>query len=135
MGFAKIRGPLTSRIGQQVRFGAPKYPIGAKPEVGVVVDEVWADTTVNCSPVRPARSSSDWGDYSFFAQLIRWQKDPAEHSIRLGYYRRRPDEDHWEFAGQMTINSDWRTIKRLLENTLEKHWWFADDPQNPNAVT
>jgi hypothetical protein len=69
----------------------------------------------------------DWGDYSFASQLIRW--DSGEHSIRLAYYRRRTGENHWEFASQMTVNSDPATIKLLLERTLAQAAWFASPPQ------
>jgi len=135
MGFAKIHGHLTTRIGEEVHFSAPKYPANAKLEVGTIIDEVWADQSLNCSPPQALKEGNDWGDYSFFAQLIRWKKEPVEFSIRLGYYRSRPTEDFWEFAGQMTICADWHHIKTLLDSTLAKSWWFADNPQKPNAAS
>lgn len=132
MGFAKINGILTSRIGCKVRFGAPKdvEKKGGKPGYGTIVDEVWADPKINTSPPRVANSNGDWGDYSFCAQLIKWAE--KEYSIRLAYYRRRAGENHWEYASQMTVNSDWLTIKKLLDVTLSKNGWFKDDADYPN---
>jgi hypothetical protein len=126
MGFARIRGKLTSRIGTRVRFGAPRdvAAIGGAAGLGTVVDEVWAVPEINDAPSRPAGDPNDWGDYSFCAQLIKWES--GEHSIRLAYYRRRAGEDHWEYASQTTVNSDVRTIKVLLERTLARQDWFAD---------
>jgi len=129
MGFAKIKGNLTSRIGARVTFGTPK-DVGAKggtPGYGTIIDEVWATPEVNTSPPRQAGSKDDWGDYSFCAQLIKWTD--SSYSIRLAYYRRRAGQDWWEFASQMTVNSDWRTIKALLERTLAKTGWFSDNPE------
>jgi hypothetical protein len=128
MGFAKIKGNLTSRIGAQVRFGTPK-DVGAKggsAGFGTIVDEVWATPEINTSLARKPEKKNDWGDYSFCAQLIKWGE--ADFSIRLAYYRRRVEEDWWEFASQMTVNSDWRTIKALLERTLARTGWFSDTP-------
>jgi len=128
VGFAKIKGKLTSRIGAPVRFGTPK-DVGAKggtPGFGRIVDEVWATPERNTSPERKPENKDDWGDYSLCAQLIKWGEN--NHSIRLAYYRRRAGEDWWEFAAQMTVNSDWRTIKALLERTLAKTGWFSDSP-------
>lgn len=132
MGFAKIKGNLTSRIGCQVRFGAPKdvEEKGGKPGYGIIVDEVWADPSVNVMPPRKASNDGDWGDYSFCGQLIKWGE--ADYSIRLAYYRRRAGQDHWEYASQMTVNSDWVTIKKLLEFTLSKEGWFKDDAEYPD---
>ena len=131
MGFAKIKGQLTSRIGCRVRFGAPRdvEAKGGLAGYGEIVDEVWADSKINISPSRKPESDHDWGDYSFCAQMIKW--GAGEYTIRLAYYRRRAGEDHWEFASQMTVNSDWRTIKKLLESTLAKKQWFKDDPDYP----
>ncbi len=132
MGFAKIKGHLTSRIGCRVRFGAPKdvEVKGGSAGYGVIVDEVWADPEINLSSPRVPEHNGDWGDYSFCAQLIKW--DGEEYTIRLAYYRRRASEDFWEFASQTTVNSDWRTIKVLIERTLTKTEWFRDDPEYPN---
>jgi hypothetical protein len=129
MGFAKIHGELTSRIGQPVRFGAPRdvSQRGGGGAEGAIIDEVWADPATNKLPRRAPRSKQDWGDYSFCSQLIRW--DDGNHSIRLGYYRRRAGEDWWEFASQTTVVSEWDTIKALLEATLAKKNWFVDSPQ------
>jgi len=118
MSFSKIQGSLTSRVGRRVRFGAPRdvQSRGGPAGYGTIVAEVWADPSVNDLPPRPMDDPHDWGDYSFASQLIRW--DSGEHSIRLAYYRRRTGENHWEFASQMTVNSDPATIKLLLERTL-----------------
>lgn len=132
MGFAKIHGKLTSRVGSKVKFKAPLDVMkvgGANKRArndGRIIDEVWADPDVNGSPARAREHPGDWGDYSFCAQLIRWED--GRHTIRLAYYRRRAGEDHWEFASQMTVNSEWRTIKALLEATLAKPGWFSDTP-------
>ena len=122
------KGQLTSRVGRRVWFNAPKdvAAAGGGGSAGTVVDEVWADPEINRSPSREANPAADWGDYSFYAQLIKW--DSGEHSIRLAYYRRRVGESHWRFGSQMTVNSEWTTIKQLLERTLAKDDWFRDDP-------
>lgn len=131
MGFSKIKGELTSRIGRPVRFGVPGdvAKVGGAPGHGLIIDEVWADHSVNRMPPRARESDNDWGDYSFCAQLIKWGDN--DYTIRLAYYRRRPGEDHWEFASQTTINSYWPTIKALLERTLAKKHWFSDNPESP----
>ncbi len=131
MGFAKIKGHLTSRIGCSVRFSAPKDVElkGGGAGYGLIVDEIWADPDINVAPPRAAEHDGDWGDYSFCAQLIKWDGD--EYTIRLAYYRRRAGEDFWEFASQTTVNSDWQTAKALLERTLSKTEWFNDNPQYP----
>ena len=124
MGFAKIKGKLTSRIGTPVRFGVPK-DVGQKGGTvrhGTIVDEVWADPELNTSPPRQSTGVNDWGDYSFCAQLIQW--DGGAQLIRLAYYRRRASQDHWEFASQMTVTAKSRTIKSLMEKTLAKTNWF-----------
>jgi len=128
MGFSKIKGKLTSRIGASVNYKAPSDVAkkGGSSASGTIVDEVWADPKINDSPPRKRSSKDDWGDYSFCAQLIKWSD--GQHSIRLAYYRRRAGEDWWEYASQMTVDSSWRTIKLLLENTLAKHNWFTDNP-------
>jgi hypothetical protein len=130
MGFAKIQGNLTSRIGCRVRFGAPRdvHRAGGNPGYGTIIDEVWAYPEVNDASARASEGAHDWGDYSFCSQLIRW--DDGADSIRLAYYRRRAGEDHWEFASQMTVNSDPPTIKVLLERTLAKQKWFTDTPNS-----
>jgi hypothetical protein len=120
MGFSKIKGPLTSRVGQSVRFGSPK-DVGTDASFGKIIDEVWEDPEVNVSP-RRRRTKGDWGDYSFCAQLIEWAT--GERQIRLAYYRRRAGEDHWEFASQMTVCSEPERIKRLCEATFSKRSWF-----------
>jgi hypothetical protein len=129
MGFAKIRGKLTSRIGRSTRFGAPQdvKEKGGKEGYGAIIDEVWADETVNDSEPhqKPCRRGKEcWGDYSFCSQLIEWAD--GTRSIRLAYYRRRCGEDYWEYASQTTVNSEWQTIKTLLEKTLAKTQWFND---------
>lgn len=132
MGFAKIKGQLTSRIGCRVQFTVPKDVKlrGDGVDYGEIVDEVWADPDINKSSPRKHERENDWGDYSFCAQLIKW--DEEEYSIRLAYYRRRAGEDFWEFASQMSVNSNWQTIKALLEKTLAKKQWFKDNPIYPN---
>jgi hypothetical protein len=129
MGFAKIHGRLTSRINRPVRYGAPKdvQRDGGRASRGIIVDEVWADPAVNDLPARRSNGPEDWGDYSFCAQRIKWNDN--SYSIRLAYFRRRAGEDHWEFASQMTVSSHWSTIKTLLEVTLNKSNWFADEPE------
>jgi hypothetical protein len=128
MGYAKIKGKLMSRIGATVRYGAPKdvHKAGGNAVEGIIVDEVWADVEINDKPPRSANNKDDWGDYSFCAQRIKWNND--DYSIRLAYYRRRAGENCWEYASQMTVDSDWRTIKTLLERILAKSNWFRDNP-------
>ena len=107
-------------IGKAVWFGSPGdvKKSGGKPAHGVVVDEIWVgDSTVDSSD-----SPLSWGKYQFVAQRIKW--DAGHYSIRLGYYRQRVDENHWEFAGQTTITSNPHTMRALLEQTLAKSEWF-----------
>ncbi len=129
MGFAKIKGELTSRIGRRVRFGAPGdvRQSGGKPGYGTIIDEVWVDPELNKQPPRSRSNDGDWGDYSFCSQLIKW--NDGGYSIRLAYYRRRPGEDWWEYASQTTVNSDWQTVKTLFEKTLSKERWFKENPE------
>lgn len=117
---------LKSRIGQRVRFGLPVdvRTAGGKVIDGTVIGEVWATPEMNASPKRSSTGPDDWGDYSFFAQHIKW--DDGSHSIRLGYYRRRAGSDVWRFGSQMTVNSDSAIIKTLLEQTLAQGEWFAE---------
>jgi hypothetical protein len=129
MGAAKIRGKLTSRIGRPTHFGAPRdvKQKGGKEGYGRIIDEVWTDETLNDSEPhqRPCHWGAEcWGDYSFCSQLIEWVD--GTRSIRLAYYRRRCGEDHWEYASQTTVNSEWLTIKVLLEKTLAKTAWFQE---------
>jgi hypothetical protein len=75
MGFARIKGQLTSRIGRSVRFGPPQdvRTKGGAALQGTIVDEVWADPEINYAP--PHKQPCDthcWGDYSFCSQLIKW---------------------------------------------------------------
>jgi hypothetical protein len=104
--------------GKTVLFGPPGdvRRKGGSGISGRIMDEVW---------VSDAESETDgtWGNYCFFAQLIKW--DSGRDSIRLGYYRRRVGEMHWEFASQTTINSSPRTILELLQQTLAKREWFT----------
>lgn len=125
MGFAKIKGKLTSRKGRLTRFGAPQdvKQKGGKESRGTITDEVWADENINGSEPHPHPCDSGcWGDYSFCSQLIQWED--GEPTIRLAYYRRRCGEDYWEYASQTTVNGDQKTIKALLERTLAKTEWF-----------
>jgi hypothetical protein len=126
MSFAKIRGRLTSRIGRPVNFSAPQdvSTRGGDGGSGVIIDEVWADSSVNDSPPHDQPCDDHcWGDYSFCAQHIEWAD--GNRKIRLAYYRRRCGEDFWTFASQMTATSDADTIKKLLESTLGKVDWFC----------
>lgn len=131
MGFAKTPGELTTRIGKRVRFGAPRDVLEKQGGAaqGVIVDEVWVDEAINRSRPHPQSCRVHcWGDYSFCAQLIKWD-EPSEdgsHSIRLAYYRRRCGEDWWEYASQMTVTADCKTVRRLLNVTLSKANWFRD---------
>lgn len=129
MSFAKIKGRLTSRIGALVRFGAPKdvHEKGGSATSGKVVDEVWAIPLEDINSDSPHGNPCTWGmncwgDYAFCSQLIEWLD--GTYSIRLAYYRRRCGEDWWEYASQMTVNSDCQTIKQLLERTLTRTAWF-----------
>ena len=126
---------LTSRIGKTVKYKPPRDMgrSGKSGKTGMIVDEVWADERLHTksrhakSCQRRKKTFGCWGDYSFCAQLIRW--DHGEHSIRLAYYRRRCGEDHWEYASQMTVDAYWPTLKRLVQRTLAKKEWFRDRPR------
>lgn len=136
MSFAKIKGELTSRKGQTVRFGAPQdvHKKQGSAAHGKIIDEVWADERINRSqPHKQSCRKHCWGDYSFCSQLIKWNNptEDGEHSIRLAYYRRRCGEDWWEFASQMTVTADCKTVRKLLEVTLEKAKWFCNPPVVP----
>jgi hypothetical protein len=126
----EIRGPLTSRIGKMVRYGAPGdvRKTGSGDGAGIIVDEVWVDENLNSSPPRKGKGVQDWGDYSFCAQRIKWESDSPEgdYSIRLAYYRRPPGENFWRFAAQTTVSSHSADIKRLLESVLKKKDWFEE---------
>jgi hypothetical protein len=124
MGFAKIKGELVSRKGQRVNYKAPNdvRAKGGDYIRGEIIDEIWADETINTSPAKKEFDLHDWGDYSFFAQLIKW--DEGGYNLRMGYYRRRAGEDWWEFAGQTTISGEPNGLKSLLEKTLAKKEWF-----------
>lgn len=132
MGFAKIKGNLSTRIGRRVRFGAPK-DVAAKnggAALGTIIDEVWADKRINSLPPHRhpcKRGSYCWGDYSFCSQLIQWDEpsEDGEISIRLAYFRRRCGENCWEFAGQTTVTSYPQNIRQLLKATLKKDWFKA----------
>ncbi len=103
--------------GKRVYFGPPR-DVGGKGGAGVsgkIIDEVWV-------PDVEATTDGSWGRYCFFAQLIKW--DSGKDSIRLGYFRRRAGESHWEFGSQTTINSNPQTIHELLRQTLAKQEWF-----------
>jgi len=126
---------LESRIGRPVRYKPPRDAArrGKKGKTGTIIDETWANPKLHTAR-RHGRNcrhrktqTGCWGDYSFCAQLIKW--DHGEHSIRLSYYRRRCGEDKWEYASQMTVDSYWPTIKKLLKITLTQSEWFKDVPQ------
>lgn len=105
-----------SRIGKCVVFRPPNdvKKRGGLNKVGEIVDEIWVPDK--------QKSKSLWRHYCFFAQRIHW--NTRQYSIRLGYYRRRKGEDHWEFASQTTVNSNPKTIRRLLMETLSRGKWF-----------
>src|SRR5437879_4543279 len=131
MGFARIKGHLSSRIGRRVVFKAPADvdKKGGAAISGKIIDEVWADPAVNGAELHPGACNGGqncWGDYSFCGQLIRW--DNGTHTIRLAYYRRRCGEDYWEYASQMTVNDHWEVIQPLLQKTLAMTAWFQDKP-------
>lgn len=111
-------GPQPDRmVGRTVFFGPPGdvRKKGQTGVSGVIEDEVWV-------PDLEQDPNASWGEYCFFAQCIRW--DSGNRSIRLGYYRRRAGEKHWEFASQTTVTSNPRTIQALLQRTLDKSDWF-----------
>ena len=131
MGFARIHGALTTRVGRRVRFGAPGdvRNRGGQAYQGTIIAEVWAEPEVNTSPphTQPCeRSPMCWGDYSFSSQLIRW--DDGWHSIRIGYHRWRCGENCWEYAAQMTVNAEPETIRALFERTIARASWFQEPP-------
>jgi hypothetical protein len=106
--------------GKTVYFGPPGdvRRQGGKGVSGTILDEVWV-------PDVEATTDGTWGRYCFFAQLIRWES--GKDSIRLGYFRRRAGENHWEFGSQTTINSNPHTIRELLKQTLAKDEWFKSE--------
>jgi hypothetical protein len=107
-----------SMIGKTVHFGPPGdvKDRGGTGSTGVVEAEVWV-------PDLEGDPGAPWGEYCFFAQRIRWED--GSYSIRLGYYRRRTGEKHWEFGSQTTVNSNPQTIRKLLEDTLGRQDWFG----------
>ncbi len=119
-----IKGPLTSRVGQEVSFKAPDdvARAGGAGRSGIVEKEVWADPSINSQPVRAPVSAADCGDYSFCSQLILWTD--GTRSIRLGYYRRRAGEDEWHWGSQTTVEGEPVEIRALLEKTLSQADWF-----------
>jgi hypothetical protein len=140
----EIKGTLQTRIGNRVTYGAPKdvETRGGKSIKGTILDEVWENPAINTCPPKTCTGPDDWGDYSFFAQLIKWDASPdspdGDYSVRLGYYRRRAGTDEWRFAGQTTISSTPAQIKSLLEKTLAKTQWFklpaTDDPHKGDVL-
>lgn len=121
---AKSGDVSISNVGRPVNFSAPDNvkSLGAKDIKGLVIDEIWQDPSFSTRPVRNARSTTDWGDYSLFSQLIKWEDNTT--SIRLGYYRRSPGKQNWRFASQWTITDEPAKIRSLLEKTLAKSDWF-----------
>ena len=124
MGWAKIKGKLGTRIRSSVNFGPPAdvRKAGGNPGKGKIVDEVWVDEVLNASAPKRGAAGSNWGEYSFCAQLIEW--NDGVRSIRLAYYRRRVGENFWELGSQTTVCAEPELIKRLCELTLAKKSWF-----------
>lgn len=112
-----------TRVKARVHFGAPGdvKKRGGGGMSGTIEDEVWVLQRARTRRGRAARRAG-WGQYCFFSQLIKW--DSGKRSVRLGYYRKRAGEDHWEFGSQTTINSSPATIRKLLKRTLAKSEWF-----------
>ena len=111
-----------SRIGKRVHFGLPgdvKKKTGGDGPHGTIKDEVWTLGEEETAEAPPGQS---WGRYCFFSQLIEW--DSGKRTIRLGYYRRRAGETHWEFGSQTTINAAPATIRALLAGTIVKSEWY-----------
>lgn len=129
MGFAKIMGNLRSRIGQRTGFKAPgdTAKAGGGGFGGVIIDEIWENPEVLTKPPRKGNPAEDWGDYAFGSQLIKC--DDGSFMIRLIYYRRRINEDCWEYASQTTVMADPATIKNLCEKTLAMIGWFKTPPE------
>ena len=105
----------SSRINERVTFGAPGdvKKRGGAGVSGTIEDEVF---------VLDEASRGKWGKYCYFAQLIQW--DSGRRLIRLGYYRKRAGETHWEFESPTTIDSSTATIRKLLALTLAQKGWF-----------
>ncbi len=123
-------GTLLSQKGRKVRFNPPRDAAraGSLGREGVIVDDVFADPTVNARPphAKPCNKGPYcWGDYSFCAQLIQFSNDNNRH-IRLGYFRRRCGETYWTYAAQTTVSSRWQNVKALLDATSSKVDWFRD---------
>jgi hypothetical protein len=126
MGFAQIRGELTTRVGRPVRYGAPLdvHGKGGSHIEGKVLAEVWAEPELNKKPPHTMPCDEHcWGDYSFCSQLL--QMNDGRRQLRIAYYRRRCGENHWEYASQMTATGDPDILRRLLERTLEQIEWFT----------
>jgi len=105
----------TSRIGQRVHFGPPGdvKKKGGGGTSGTILDEVWT----------LGAKEASWDSYCFFSQRIKWDYD-GSYTIRLGYYRRRRGEKHWEFGSQTTVNSTPKIVRALLTRTLAKKAWY-----------
>ncbi len=132
MAAFQTKGNLETRIGRTVRFSPPRDVQNKKGPrfVGTIVDEVWADPSINlaqCHRTPCKKGKHCWGDYSFFAQLIKWEEasaDGKQYFVRLGYYRRQCGSKGWRFAGQTTVTDYPGKIRNLLEKTLQKKAWF-----------
>ena len=130
---AQIKGNLTSRIGRPVAFGAPGDVLvkGGTGWKGQIIDEVWADPSLNKSPPHETKCSNGKfceGDFSFCAQLIEWTDAKYTNHprmIRLAYYRRRCGENGWEYASQMTVCTYPEIVQELCRRTLDKIDWFS----------
>ena len=113
-----------SRVGAHVYFSAPKDVAkkGGGTVRGTIVDEIWVPDATRNSEDAHLQSEHSWGRYGFSSQLIKW--DNGEESIRLGYWRIREGEKHWNFAAQATVTSSPETVRQLLEQTLAMSSWF-----------
>ena len=112
-------------VGERVHFRAPGdvKKKGGRGTSGTIKDEVWVLDKGRTAEEPATTPRFSWGQYCFFSQLIKW--DSGKRSIRLGYYRKRAGEDHWEFGSQTTINSSPATIRALLAETIAKTEWYG----------
>ena len=122
---------LRDHVGDKVIYAAPLSARrqGAPKRVGVIEGEVWAIDAQRDPPKHTHSDPNCWGDYAFCSQLIKWEE--GGYSIRLTYYRLPCGGDHWQYAGQTSIETKPSTIEKLLKKTLESGDWF----QKPDRKT